>query len=468
MSLFYRITVFFLTILLFPLHAFCQFEISLEPFANGLNRPVSMAHAGDDRLFVVEKRGTIKVLEADGTVAPNFFLDIRSKVDATKSEKGLLGLVFHPDFTNNGFFYVNYTNSSHTVIARYSVDPGNEDQALSNSEMILLTQSQPFDNHNAGDIQFGPDGYLYIGLGDGGDGGDPGNRAQNMTTFLGKMLRIDIDQGTPYQVPADNPFVDVENILPEIWAFGLRNPWRFSFDRATGEMYIADVGQNIWEEINVQPAGSAGGQNYGWRCYEGLVPFNMSQCGGVSGVIPPVHVYEHSEANGCSVTGGYVYRGEFDGFKGKYIYCDFCSGQFWMLSKNEGDEWINEDIGAFERSEYSAFGEDVNGELYIASLFEGTIQKIGFPIVDNIEKQSFDDQFLVWPNPANDRIFIDFPLSGIPALRVFSQSGSEMKNLQWEVKDNQAEVRIAAIPPGTYFISISWDKKKIVRKFVKN
>lgn len=467
MSIFYRNTVFFLTLFLFSNHAFCQIEINLEPFANGLSRPVSIAHAGDERLFVVEKRGTIRILASDGSVAPNLFLDIRSKVDASKSEKGLLGLVFHPNYAENGFFFVNYTNASHTVIAKYSVDPEDENQALNNSETILLTQSQPFDNHNAGDIQFGPDGYLYIGMGDGGDGGDPGNRAQNMTTLLGKMLRIDVDQGTPYQVPPDNPFVDIENILPEIWAFGLRNPWRFSFDRATGNMYIADVGQNIWEEIDVQPAGSAGGQNYGWRCYEGFASFNLSQCGGVSGMVDPVHVYEHSEVNGCSVTGGYVYRGQEEAFNGKYIYCDFCSGQFWMLSKNDADEWVNEDIGSFESSEYAAFGEDVNGELYIASLFEGTIQKIRFPFVENVQEESFEEKFKIWPNPANDRIYLDFPEEDLPTLRVFSQSGFEMKNLQWNFKNNQAEARVSALLPGIYFISISWDRKQIVRKFLK-
>jgi glucose/arabinose dehydrogenase len=171
-----------------------------------------------------------------------------------------------------------------------------------------------------------------------------------MTTLLGKMLRIDVNNGVLYQIPPDNPFADVEDILPEIWASGLRNPWRFSFDRATGEMYIADVGQNNWEEINVQPADSDGGENYGWRCYEGLEDYNQSQCGDITDVTYPVHVYEHSFSNGCSVTGGYVYRGSDEAFVGKYIYCDFCSGQFWMLERNENAEWENEEIGSFRNS----------------------------------------------------------------------------------------------------------------------
>ncbi|MCB0551885.1 MAG: PQQ-dependent sugar dehydrogenase, partial [Phaeodactylibacter sp.] len=221
---------------------YAQPSLQLEVFASGFSLPVDIAHAGDGRLFIVEKAGRIRIIDSDGSILPQPFLDIDARVNSLASERGLLGLAFHPDYTDNGYFFVNYTNNSgDTRISRFSVSAGNANQADPNSERILLEVDQPFNNHNAGDLNFGPDGYLYIGLGDGGSADDPGNRAQNRQNLLGKMLRIDVDNGDPYSIPEDNPFAFDDFTLDEIWAIGLRNPWRFSFDRLTGALWIADV-----------------------------------------------------------------------------------------------------------------------------------------------------------------------------------------------------------------------------------
>src|SRR5690349_11300457 len=247
----------------------------LQPFVTGLINPVSITHAGDNRLFITEQAGRIMIY--DGTrLLPEPFLDIRNLV-SSGNERGLLSLAFHPRYAQNGFFYVNYTNvSGNTVVARYSVSPADPNRANPSSAVLILGVNQPFANHNGGQMQFGPDGYLYIGLGDGGGGGDPGNRAQNLNDLLGKILRIDVDSGSPYAIPASNPFVGSTNVRGEIWSYGLRNPWRFSFDRETGDLWIADVGQGTWEEIDFQPATSIGGENYGWRRMEGSHCFNPS------------------------------------------------------------------------------------------------------------------------------------------------------------------------------------------------
>lgn len=248
-------------------------DLELDLFASGFNRPVNIKHAGDDRLFVVEQDGFIKIVNSDGSVEPTNFLDIDDRVRSIGNEQGLLGLAFHPDFASNGYFFVNYTdNSGDTVISRFSRIGVNPTIADPNSELIILTYTQPYSNHNGGELQFGPDGYLYISSGDGGSGGDPQNNAQNLNSLLGKLLRIDVNNSTasnPYEIPADNPFIGDAAARDEIWAYGLRNPWKFSFDALTDDLWIADVGQNAREEINLVPSTDAG-LNYGWRCYEGL------------------------------------------------------------------------------------------------------------------------------------------------------------------------------------------------------
>lgn len=376
--------------------------LTAAPIKSGFNQPVDIANAGDDRLFIVERDGIIRIIDANGDILPTPFLNIDPLVDsASSSERGLLGLAFHPDYPNTPYFYVNYTAVSgfgDTIIARYTVS-SNPNIADSDSAVEILRIDQPDPNHNAGDLNFGPqDGYLYIAMGDGGGGGDdddghtPGiGNAQDMTKLLGKVLRLNVDGdsglapdcgtvngGTPpYTIPADNPFTaSGDNICNEIWASGLRNPWRVSFDRQTFDYYIADVGQGEWEEVNFQPASSTGGENYGWRCYEGDATFNLTNCGSISSYIFPFDVYPHSGGidSGNAITGGYVYRGnDFPALQGIYIYADFGSGNFWTAQNSGG--WIITPLGGIGVSNPSSFGEGCDGELYVAS-FGGTIYQI--------------------------------------------------------------------------------------------
>ncbi len=357
--------------------AFAQPQLVLEQVGTGFSTPVDIENAGDDRLFIVERDGIIRILNTDGTTVSTPFLNINPRVSNSGGERGLLGLAFHPDYANNGYFFVNYTdNSGKSVISRFSVNTFDPNTADATSEKIVLTQTQPYSNHNGGDLAFGPDGYLYIGLGDGGSGGDPENRSQNRQTFLGKMLRIDIDTDEPYAIPADNPFVDDDSTLDEIWAVGLRNPWRYSFDRETGDLWIGDVGQGELEEVDLQPADSPGGENYGWRCYEGTNPYTLTGCGDISQYTFPVHDYTHG-SNGCSITGGFVYRGEdYPGLQGYYIYADFCSDRIFALRQNEAGEWVNIDLANPSGVGISSFGEDQNGEMYMAGLSNGKIYRL--------------------------------------------------------------------------------------------
>ncbi|MGD8490211.1 MAG: PQQ-dependent sugar dehydrogenase, partial [Anaerolineae bacterium] len=292
--------------------------------ASGFERPVQVTHAGDGsgRLFVVEQPGRIKIIE-EGNTLPEPFLDITGLV-VYGGERGLLGLAFHPDYPSNGYFYVNYTRveDGATVIVRYSVSPSNPDRADPNSASVLLEIPQPYTNHNGGQLLFSPvDGYLYIGMGDGGSGGDPENNAQDTSTLLGAMLRLDVDSATPYAIPPDNPYVGVDG-RDEIWAIGLRNPWRFSFDRDNGDLYIGDVGQNEWEEIDYQAAGTPGGVNFGWRCKEGSHEYNFVGDCLAAELTDPIAEYSHDD--GRSVTGGFVYRGQdYPALTGRYFYADY-------------------------------------------------------------------------------------------------------------------------------------------------
>lgn len=339
-------------------------NIELEPVVTSPELITYLTHAGDERLFLVEKRGRIMIIQ-DGEILEEPFLDIISLVYSSGSEQGLLSVAFDPADPNK--FYVNYTNrpNGDTVVARYHVSDNLVDM---DSAEILLTIEQPARNHNGGQLQFGPDGYLYIGMGDGGSGGDPWDNAENLEVLLGKMLRIDVSGQETYAIPEDNPFVDDNRYRPEIWAYGLRNPWRFSFDRETGDLYIADVGQNQFEEINFQFADSVGGENYGWNATEGFDCFEIAGCD-TSAITLPVSIYSHNE--GCSVTGGYVYRGsEFPALQGIYLYADYCSGVIWGMTgadagSPEVEVLLNTDLSI------ASFGEDAAGELYVLDLSGG-------------------------------------------------------------------------------------------------
>jgi len=328
---------------------------------------------------VVEQGGRIRIVR--GGILQNVpFLDISNRV-LSGGERGLLSVAFPPDYLQKGHFYVNYTRipDGATVVARYFI-AGNPDVADSASEQVILTIPQPFANHNGGQLAFGPDGFLYIAMGDGGSGGDPMGNGQNPMALLGKMLRIDVESGVePYALPESNPFVTLPGILPEIWALGLRNPWRFSFDRLTGDLYIGDVGQNLLEEIDFQPASSPGGENYGWDIMEGSNCFNEANfsvplpgCNNADLTLP---VAEYGRASGCSVTGGMVYRGtRFPSIAGTYFYGDFCTGRIWGL-EFDGAVWQNT-LLLDSLLSISTFGEDEAGELYLADHATGNLHQI--------------------------------------------------------------------------------------------
>ncbi len=351
---------------------FAGVDLNLELFATGFTRPCDIVNSGvqgDDRLFVVEQPGRIRILNQNGSTNSTPFLNIQSAVNSLGGEEGLLGLAFSPNYELDGYFFVNYTRIQtgvrYTRISRFSVDPDNPDLALPGSEEQVLEFVQDFSNHNGGQLEFGPDGYLYIATGDGGSGGDPNDRSQDINSFLGKMLRIDVST-LPYAIPDDNPFAFVDFGLDEIWSYGLRNPWKFAFDEVTGDMYIGDVGQSNREEINFEAAGGPGGKNFGWRCYEGNAPFNLQECNAPDYEFPILDYSYGNQGNGfrCSVTGGRVYNGEtFANLQGKYIATDYCSGEYWILWQENG-EWQTYLSPETIVLNIVAFGADMDGELY--------------------------------------------------------------------------------------------------------
>ena len=360
--------------------------ILASPIA-GLAQPVVITHAGDGsgRLFVVEQPGRIRIIK-NGVLLATSFLDIGARI-TSDGERGLLGLAFPPGFNTKRYFYIFYTNlSGDIVIARYRVSAASADLADANSEQIVLTIPHPTNaNHNGGQLAFsGRDGFLYIGTGDGGAGNDPPDNAQNGNVLLGKILRIDVETGSPatYTIPGNNPFATSTDVRREIWALGLRNPWRFSFDRLTNDLYIADVGQNAIEEVNYQLATSAGGENYGWRVLEGTRCTNLNPPACTAGgFTPPVIEYPHSL--GCSVTGGYVYRGAtYARMQGLYFYGDYCSGRIWGMRREAG-VWQNNEL-LDTTFNISTFGEDEAGNLYLADYTTGTI----YNVTDNIPREA--------------------------------------------------------------------------------
>ena len=361
-------------------------EVVLRQVASGLFRPTSIAHAGDGsgRLFVARQQGEIHVID-DGVVKDALFLDLRGRISCC-GERGLLGVAFHPDFLSNGFFYVNYTDpNGDTVVARFRVSEDDPNIADPDSESLVLKVEQPTSEHNGGQLAFGPDGFLYIGLGDGGPGGDGNPNAQQLGNLLGTILRIDVDAAQPYAVPPSNPFAGRDEARGEIWVHGLRNPWRFSFDRLTGELFIGDVGQRTIEEIDHLPAGSLGGTNFGWNVMEGTICTDGSDdCNILGEFEDPILEYSHDA--GCSVTGGYVYRGDaLPGLQGYYLYSDFCSGVLWAARQQNGVWKVagSRDTG----QSITTFGEDESGDVYLAGI-SGSIFRLA-PTKDPPEITSF-------------------------------------------------------------------------------
>lgn len=362
-----------------------------------------MTHAGDERLFIVEQDGIIHVYEG-GQLRAEPFLDISDEV-ADCNECGLLGLAFHPDYATNGHFYVNYVaySPTRTVIERFGVDSADFSRADKSSRQLVLEVAQDFGNHNSGPIRFGPDGYLYISLGDGGSSGDPNDRAQDGGQLLGKMLRINVTGTTSYTIPADNPFVEDGSVRDEVWAIGLRNPYRFDFDADTGAMWLADVGQNAFEEVNYQPASSRGGENYGWDCYEANAPYfnDAEACDTIdtSTLTFPVFDYPHSGSTpvkGCSITGGAVYRGDFyPEFDGHYFFADLCTGDLWTLNGDPLNPTFNTTTASVNAP--TAFGSGANGEMYVGDS-SGNVRQItnGTPLAVGLEAQGSESVMLWW------------------------------------------------------------------------
>ena len=455
-----------LLLLLITTFSFSQ-DIYTILFADGFSNPVEMQNVGDDRLFIVEKRGVIEILQLDGTTNPTPFLDIQNIVltpGGNYDERGLLGLAFHPDYINNGYFYVNYIdNFGNTQISRFSVSTSDPSIADPDSEFQILEVEQPYINHNGGCLRFGPEGYLYIGLGDGGSAGDPENRSQNLQTLLGKMLRIDIDNtegSTNYAVPSNNPFVGDPNALDEIWSYGLRNPWRFSFDSETDELWIGDVGQGSMEEID-RAAATVSGQNYGWRCYEGTQEYNTSGCPNQSELTFPVAEYSHSGGN-CSITGGYVYRGEiYENFLGIYFYADFCSGEIGTIDQSNNQ--INH--GPFNGS-WVSFGEDKNKELYIIDNF-GSIYKIEGNILSTTDFNI--NTVSIYPNPASNNLNVKSSNNSfIKNISIYDLKGSIAltKNISGLTETN---ISINLLQSGIYMVKVTSAKGiSIIKKLIVN
>ncbi len=447
---YFKIFFLLLIFLLCGKKTFAQYEI-VKAFPNiSFSNAVDFQIAGDgtNRIFIVEQSGIIKVFQNDSNVSSvKVFLDISNKV-TSGGEMGLLGLAFNPDYSQNGFFYVDYTSTipnRHTIVARYQVSNSNPDSANISSELILLTQAQPFANHNGGKVVFGPDGYLYISFGDGGSGGDPLNNGQNLTTFLGKILRIDVNSennNLNYSIPSSNPFAgNSSGYKEEIYAYGLRNPWRFSFDKMTGKLWCADVGQDLWEEIDT----IQNGKNYGWNIMEGKHCYNSSNCD-TARLTLPIWEYDHSSGN-CSITGGYVYRGNsVPQLTGEYIYADYCTSNIWALDaagSSPKNEFLLKAPG-----QITAFGVDQNNELYFCD-FDGNIYKFksvstGIKSLDNIPNNF--ELFQNYPNPFNPSTKIKFVLSEKSKIKIeiIDVLGNIIKVLENEIK-----------PKGTY--EVEWN-----------
>lgn len=437
-----------------------QSTIALQSFSAGYTSPVGIENCGDSRIFIVQQNGQIMVSDSTGHKRIQPFLDISDRV-LFNGEQGLLGLAFDPDYLTNGYLYVNYINKSgNTQISHFQTKNGHFNTASKNSEKFILQIQQPFSNHNGGCTRFGPDGYLYIGMGDGGSGGDPNNNAQNPQSLLGKMLRINVHSGNPYSIPPDNPFIDSSNYRKEILDLGLRNPWRWSFDAQTGALIIADVGQETWEEVDYQSAISKA-RNYGWRCYEGNHAYNTTGCNAQSSYISPVYEYQHSGTTGdCSIIGGFVYRGtKYKPLKGKYFFTDYCSGIIRTLVITNPTA-VEQDVYNGAAQSYTSFGEDNNRELYLANSSNGTIYHIisAGSVIQNEATTVAANSFSVSPNPSNGNFTINYKSEKNQQVYIKIQNMLGVQFLQSEksISTGTNNINLTVhLPQGDYYVGIT-------------
>jgi glucose/arabinose dehydrogenase len=461
-------------------------KFRLQDFSSGYDQPLGIVNCGDSRLFIVERTGKIWICDSAGNKSANPFLDISDSVLTADDEQGLLGLAFDPDYSANRKFYINYiSKTGNSRISRFKVSLNNPDSADRSTEYLLLHLGQPFPNHNGGQLQFGPDGYLYASFGDGGDAADPFNNGQDLNTLLGKIIRIDVHNTTGnlrYGIPPTNPFVGMAGHREEIWASGLRNPWRFTFDSQNGNMWIGDVGQNNWEEINFQPSTSTGGENYGWGCWEGA-HFFKSNCDANN--IPPVFPiaeYPHTtSACSGSIIGGYVYRGQqFPRLMGKYIYTDFCTGVFRTVYKDH-DVWVNRYLRTEEPFSYTSFGENMNGDLFVSSASTGEI----YAIVDSTiitpsftaqsENQAMrinsanDGRLLLYPNPNTGEFTVQMSAvkEEILPVTIVNHVGQVILsgNRSLHAGINEWSFSILDLKKGIYFIQVQTEEGTVAKKF---
>ncbi len=453
-------------------------RLGLTPFATGLSQPVDIVTPpADGRLFVVERIGRIRIVTAAGALLPTPFLDIAARVVSSDGEQGLLGLAFHPDYANNGFFYVNYIaaggGSGTTRISRFQRRAGSTDQADPASEVILYSVVQPFVNHNGGSMLFGPDGYLYAALGDGGSGNDPGNRAQNLGVALGKVLRFDVNNSTPgglpYGIPPTNPLVNTPGALPEIWLWGVRNPWRNSFDRATGNYWMADVGQNAWEEIDVMVDSAGANHNFGWRCYEGArIAVGGASCQPATSYHAPIFEYPHNPTTGgFSVTGGFVYRGtQSPALTGKYVCADYVSGNFWTISR-QGRTYTSTLAPGLNRGGISCFGEDSAGEIYCAELTAGRISHLTATGPTGLPTTAPVMALRLWPNPAATACRVDLPEAVAAEVEVVSLlTGQVLRRTRADAATAAAILDIRGLAAGLYGVRAHLPGRTLTQRLV--
>lgn len=432
--------------------------IDLELVSDDFEAISEIVNAGDNRLFVVEQGGHIRILNTDGSVNETDFLNVSALV-SNGGEQGLLGLAFHPDYVTNGYFYINYTNvDGDTVLARYTQSVGNENTADPTSAVVMLTIEQPFENHNGGCLRFGPDGYLYVATGDGGDAGDPGNRAQNVDELLGKLLRLDVDVAGPPYVPESNPFVGIAG-ADEIWAYGLRNPWKFSFNRLNDDLWIADVGQGAVEEIN-KMLPTIAGVNYGWKCYEGTLEFDTSLCSDIGTYTAPVAEYANAGSPRCSITGGYVYTGNsYPNLQNKYVFADYCTSEIGLLDTDNVITWAGDFSGNF-----TTFGEDIDGELYVGAA-DGSVYRI---VDTSAGLNDFTNSpFALYPNPANDEVTInskDGITTGLAS--IFNVSGQLI--LEQQLVGDDSKIDTSKLQTGVYMVKIQTSGARYNTKLVIN